>query len=316
MKRLRGQCILAIAVLAALGFGPWRTVIAQEGSKDIKSGEVMERPASSVAGGAVNNSAAGGGKPAINRPRRNVTYHSSRPFGKAPVAPGMEYAAVGVTIWRLQNADGSKELDQEGQEAQLEQVESSAPLGIGSMVRIGIEPLTRDGFLYVIDREQFADGTYGVPRLIFPTLRTRGGNNRVRANELVLIPRPPSYFRINPSSTGKTQTAEVLAIILSPTPLDLPASLGDKPMTLGEPLFKSWERQWSVPINVLEMNGGAGLTTSVKAQTEGSKSLDQEGDERQQLTQGDPFPQTIYRVAISKGKALLVTAALRFKANP
>jgi hypothetical protein len=57
------------------------------------------------------------------------------------------------------------------------------------------------------------------------------------------------------------------------------------------------------------------LTTSVKSQVEGSKSLDQEGEERQQLTQSDPLPQTIYRATIVKGKSLLVTTALRFKAG-
>ena len=178
---------------------------------------------------------------------------------------------------------------------------------------IGIEPLTHNGFLYVIDREQFADGSYGTARLIFPTLGTRNGNNSVRAHELVLIPRPPSYFRINPSSAGKTQTAEVLTMILSPTPLQLPAALGERAMTLRDALFKSWERQWSAPVNVLEQNGGAGMTTSVKAQVERGKSMDQEGQEAQPLTQEDPLPQTIYRATIVRGKPLLVTTPLRFK---
>jgi len=315
MKRRRNQFIVGFAAVTALCSGSWRSVAAQEGSKDIKSEEVIERP-NSASGGSVGNSSAGGGrsKTPPNK-RRSATYRSLRPFSKAPVSPAMEFAQLGVTIWRLQKSDGSKDLEQEGQEAQLEQVESSTALSIGSTVRIGIEPLTHDGFLYVIDREQFADGTYGAARLIFPTLRTRNGNNSVRANELVLIPRPPSYFRINPSTTGKTQTAEVLTMILSPTPLRLPAPPGERAMTISDALFKSWEKQWSAPVNVLEMNGGAGLTTSAKAQVEGSKGMDQEGEERQQLTQSDPLPQTIYRATIAKGKALLVTAPLRFKAG-
>jgi hypothetical protein len=295
----QGALMLAACLIAVLGHG--RPVAAQEGSKDIKSAEVIERPA----------------KAAIPspKPRRNVTYRASRPFTRARPASNMEYAQLGVTIWRLVKADGSKELAQEGEEAELEQVEASTGLSIGSRVRMGIEPLTHDGFLYVVDREQFANGTYGAARLIFPTLRTRNGNNSVRAHELVLIPRPPSYFRINPSSTGQNQTAEVLTMILSPMPLQLPAPLGEKAMTLSNELIKSWERQWSAPVNVLEMNGGAGLTTSVKAQAEGAKSLDQEGEERQQLTPDDPLPQTIYRATIRRGGALLVMVPLRFKAK-
>lgn len=313
MRRQRNQFIVGLAFLATLGCGHWRSVAAQEGSKDIKSEEVIDRP-NSASGGSVGPSDAGGGRAKSPPKRRTATYRSLRPFSKAPVAPTLEYAQLGLTIWRLQKSDGSKDLVQEGEE-QLEQVESSTALIIGSTVRIGIEPLTHDGYLYVIDREQFADGSYGAARLIFPTLRTRNGNNSVRAHELVLIPRPPSYFRINPSTTGKTQTAEVLTMILSPAPLQLPAPLGDKAMTVSDALFKSWEKQWSAPVNVLEMNGGSGLTTSVKSQVEGSKGLDQEGEERQQLTKSDPLPQTIYRATINRGKALLVTTPLRFKAG-
>jgi hypothetical protein len=315
MRKQRNQFIVGLAFLATLSCGHWRSAAAQEGSKDIRSEEVVDRP-NAVAGGAVENSNAGGGRTKTTTiptgKRRTATYRSLRPFSRTPVAPAMEYAQLGLTIWRLQKSDGSKDLEQEGQEAQLEQLESSTALSIGSTVRIGIEPLTHDGYLYVIDREQFADGTYGAARLIFPTLKTRNGNNSVRAHELVLIPRPPSYFRINPSTTGKTQTAEVLTMILSPTPLQLPAPLGDRAMTLSDALFKSWEKQWSAPVNVLEMNGGLGLTTSVKSQVDGSKGLDQEGEERQQLTQSDPLPQTIYRASIVRGKALLVTTPLRF----
>jgi len=310
MKRIRLIALPATCVIV-LCAGQLRSVKAQEGSKDIgvvPSEEVVNRPTHAAMGGTGSNSA-----PA--KPRRHATYRSSKPFTKGAPAPTMEYAQVGFTVWRLQKADGTKELGQEGDEAKLEQVESSTALTIGSTVRIGIEPLTRAGFLYVIDREQFADGSYGAARLIFPTLRTRNGNNSVHAHELVLIPRPPAYFRINPSSTGKTQTAEVLTMIFSPTSLQLPEPLGDKPMTLSDPLFKSWEAKWSAPMNTLELNGGAGTTTSVKAQAEGSKSLDAEGQEAQQLTQEDPLPQTVYRATIRRGAAFLATVPLRFKSQ-
>lgn len=312
MKRMKLIALPATSVIV-LSVGHLCLVTAQEGSKDIgvvKSEEVVNRSAQAAGGGSTTNRAS------VSVARRNVTYRPSRRFTRVPPAPTMEFAQVGLTVWRLQEAEGAKEMDQEGKEAKLEQLEASKQLSLGSMVRLGIEPLTHDGFLYVIDREQFADLSYGAARLIFPTLSTRNGNNRVRAHELVLIPRPPSYFRINPSSTGKTQTAEVLTIIVSPTPLQLPAALGERAMTISDRLFKSWETQWgTTSVNVLEMNGGAGLTTSVKAQVEGAKSMDQEGQERQQLTQDDPLPQTIYRATVRRGRALLVTVPLQFKAG-
>jgi hypothetical protein len=284
--------IVAACVLSVISNGSI-TAQEQEGSKGIESKEVIERPAR-----------AGNTRPSVTKPRRR-TYRSSKPFTKRPTTTDTEYAAVGVTLRRLQVKEGSKDLDQVGEEAQLEQVKTDAPLSIGSRIRIYLEPLLRDGFLYIIDREQFADGTYGTPRLIFPTLRTREGNNQVRTNELIQIPRPPSYFRINPSNTGKTQVAEVLTIIISPVALQLPAPLGDKAMTFSAEQFKEWARKWSSPVTLFEMESGAGQTTGVK-------SLDQMGEEAQ-LTEDDLLPETVYRAIIKKGNPLLVSVPLRFQ---
>lgn len=89
----------------------------------------------------------------------------------------------------------------------------------------------------------------------------------------------------------------------------------DKPLALSAEKIKEWERLWGTQSNRLELEGGAGQTTSAKAQTEGSKSLDQEGEEAQ-LTEDDPLPQTVYRAAIKTGNPLLVTVPLRFRATP
>ena len=304
-KRTR-PCLLVI-IFCMIGVGCMHPAAAQaqegskgieskEGQKGIESKEVVYRPAKA----ATATHAPG------TKPRGRVTYRSSKPLSKRPPAAGTEHVKVGLTIWRVQS-DGAKGFDQVGEESHtLEQVEANTPLSIGSNVRLGIETLTHDGYLYVIDREQFADGAYGPARLIFPTLRTRKGNNRVSVNERILIPRRPSYFRINPSSTGKPQVAEVLSIIISPTQLQLPAALGDKPLTLSVEQFKDWESKWSAPVSQLEIEGGAGETT-------GAKDLGQVGEESQQLTEDDPLPQTVYRVTVRRGSPLLVTVPLRFE---
>lgn len=287
--------IVAACALCVIGGGSTTAQAQEEGSKGIESKEVVDRPANAAKS-----------RPPATKPRRRETYRTSERLTKRAPAPDIEYAAIGVTIRRLQVKAGSKDLEQVGEEAQLEQVEAGTPLSIGSSVRIYLEPIARGGFLYVIDREQFDDGTYGTPLLIFPTLRTRRGNNRVGANELIQIPNPPSYFRIKPSGTGKTQVAEVLTVIISPTPLELPASLAEKAMPLAAKQFKEWEASWSSPITSFEMEGGVGQIT-------GAKDLEQVGEEGQ-LTDDDPLPETVYRATVKKGSPILVTVPLRFGA--
>ncbi|HEX8847213.1 MAG TPA: hypothetical protein VF791_21395 [Pyrinomonadaceae bacterium] len=298
------RLLLIIVCALALSFGSASAAQAQ-GSRGIRSEEVVIRIKSPI----------GGKRPprrGNTRPKRPVTYSSDKPFTNVRNQLDMEYAQLGVTIWRLQG--NSKELTQEGIESQtLEQVEATTSLSIGQSVRIGIEPLSRDGYLYVIDREQFADGTYGKPVLIFPTLRTRKGNNRVRVNQLIYIPMPPSYFRITPSRMGKTQVAEVLTILLSPTPLQLPVPISERPLTLDPSQVAQWEKLWGTQANRLEMEGGAGQTTPAISQTDGTKGFEQVGTE-DPLTDDDPLPQTIFRAAIKAGNPLLVTVPLRFKA--
>ena len=307
-KKSDYQRILVVLMLLVWVSGQGLSANAQDRSKDIgvvRSEEVVQRPKETGQGQTTTKSSV------VTSPG-NSTYRPSKRFIQERLKRTMEYAQLGLTVWRLQR-DGTKGLDQEGEEAKLEQLEASTQLRVGSAVRLGIEPLTRNGYLYVIDREQFSDGTYGAARLIFPTLRTRSGDNSVRAHALVLIPRPPSYFRVNPSSTGKKQRAEVLTIIMSPMPLDLPEPLSDRPMVLSNGLLKLWETKWPARITVLELNGGAGMTSLAKAQTESTKTLDQEGNEAEPLTQSDPLPQTVYRATIRRGTPFLVTVPLRFK---
>jgi hypothetical protein len=101
---------------------------------------------------------------------------------------------IGVTIWRLRPARdtdvGGRVLVLDGlKQAQYtpERIEASTTLNIGDRVRITVES-PRPGFLYIIDREQYVDGSFGEPMLIFPTLKTRGGDNRVMPGKLIDIP--------------------------------------------------------------------------------------------------------------------------------
>src|SRR5947208_9585192 len=154
---------------------------------------------------------------------------------------------IGVTIWRLRP---SRESDQGGRvlvldglkQAQYtpERIEASTPLNVGDRVRITVES-PRPGFLYIIDREQYLDGSFGEPMLIFPTLKTRGGDNRVMPGKLIDIPAQEdqySYFTAQPAGSRRDQVAEVLTVILVPSPL--PVTIGDQPLKILQSQVSEW----------------------------------------------------------------------------
>jgi len=134
---------------------------------------------------------------------------------------------IGVTVWRLrpsQSSDvGARVVVLDGlrqTEMTPERIEADTPLNIGDRVRLTIES-PRPGFLYIIDREQYADGSFGEPMLIFPTLHTRGGDNRVAPGRLIDIPAQEdqySYFTAQPTGNRRDQIAEVLTVIAGAPP--------------------------------------------------------------------------------------------------
>src|SRR5262249_25369034 len=105
--------------------------------------------------------------------------------GGTPVAASGGFAQLGLTIWRLRPATAADTgarliVQKESETIELipERLPANAPLHIGERIRFSFES-PQAGYLYVIDREQFADGSMGEPVLIFPTTRTRNGANQV-----------------------------------------------------------------------------------------------------------------------------------------
>jgi hypothetical protein len=283
-----------------LGAAVSRPIAAQEeeGSKGIKA-EVFigNRPA----------------EPSRRRPAvaRKPTYKSSQVVSSDGPPPGKVFAQVGVTIWRFRPAtaaDKTKELveEEDAQPTQwsLERIAEGTLLAPGQKVRLGIESLSRDGYLYVVDREQYADGSFGEARLIFPTKRTPEGANSVKAGKIVYIPAAPRYFRIKPSQTSKGHVAEVLTVLVSSKPLVDAAQLSMSPMVIERAQLESWEKQWGATPTKFEMEGGVGQTMSEKEQAAGLGNSE--------LTRNEPVPQTIYRVAIKPEDNLVLTVPLRF----
>jgi len=216
---------------------------------------------------------------------------------------------VGITIWRLRASLPEDDKDvvisnlDGGEELTPERIEAETPLLEGQKVRVSIET-ARSGYLYVIDREQYADGTFGAPYLIFPTLRTNGGNNEVMAGRLIEIPAwndHPRYFTMQTSRPD--QTAEVLTILVTPTPLP-GLRIRRDPLQLTQEEIISWEKRWGAKVQRLEARGQAG-----KPYTKAEKNAST--DRTRLLTHNEPLPQTMYRLETKPGDPMLLNIPLR-----
>jgi Domain of unknown function (DUF4384) len=220
---------------------------------------------------------------------------------------------IGITVWRLRparaNDEGARVLVTDGRkQAQWipERIESATRLDIGDRVRITIES-PRPGFVYIIDREQYADGSFGEPMVIFPTLRTRGGDNRVMPGKLIDIPAQEdqySYFTAQPTGGRRDQVAEVLSVVLSPQ--QLPLKIGDQPLHILPSQIAEWEKLWGGLAETLELVDGAGRTWTKEEKAASAAN-------GRQLTQSGPPPQTVYRLAARQtGGPLMVTVPLKY----
>lgn len=220
-------------------------------------------------------------------------------------------AQIGLTIWRFrptQASDQTKEIvveeDEKPSEWTLERVEEGTWFAPGQRIRLSIESLSRDGYLYVIDREEYADGTLGEPVLVFPTQKT-AASNYVQAGRLIYLPSATSRFKIKPSETAKLHIAEVLTVIVAPKLLINTDRLGKSFTRLQRIQVEDWLKQWETSVVKFEMDGGAGqVMTEVEQSAAKQNSV--------LLTQEDPAPQTVFQVAAKPGNPLLITVPLKF----
>ncbi|MFN7945752.1 MAG: hypothetical protein U0Z53_10385 [Blastocatellia bacterium] len=220
--------------------------------------------------------------------------------------------ALGVTVWQLQPARPSQrgerlllQAGSEGMQWVPVRVSAAAPLQEGSRIRLSIEPV-RSGFLYVVDREQFADGSVGEPLLIFPIASIRGGSNQVSRGRIIEIPDRQDeipYFsiqRIRPDHTG-----ELLTILITPQPLS-ELVIGDKPLRLTDAQVALWEQQWGQQTGHLEYSAGIGAPLTKVEKEAGA-------DPARTLKDNDPVPQSVfYNPQAKPGEPLMVKFRLQY----
>jgi hypothetical protein len=243
--------------------------------------------------------------------RRPVS--AQKPAAKATLPSGssqVKGALIGLTVWRLRpskpgDSAGMRALIQEdatNQQWTPERIASGTRLIEGQRVRISVEA-AESGFLYVFDRDEYADGAKGDSYLIFPTLRERGGDNRIAPGAVVEIPASddsPPYFKVQRSRPN--QTDEVLTIVVTPQPLR-GLEIGRQRLKIEEARLAAWEREWRTKSSHLEAPAQEG-----KAYTAAEKEA---GKGQKLLTQNDPTPQTMYEVDAKQGEAAMVQLRLK-----
>ncbi len=248
-----------------------------------------------------------GSAPKKNTRRRPTGYRLATP--NVPTNNVAPETVVGVTLWRLRPArqsDSGERLivheDNSDNEWIPERISANTRLVQGDKLRISVEAV-RGGYLYVIDREQYADGSLGEPYLIFPTTRTAGGDNQVAIGRLVEIPAQddnPPFFTMKKSRAD--HVAEVLSVIVSPTKLE-GVQITAKALKLTDAQVTAWEKSWGSNVGNLEMS------------TAGQAWTKEEKDARTRaLTASAPPPQLVfYRSSVKPTEPMFVKLRLNYR---
>ena len=251
------------------------------------------------------------------RPAKRYRFVDSSSPNAKPFA-GEKIEQLGVTLWRLRPAQetdtGARMTVREESKSSEwipERIEMDTPLSTGDRVRLTIES-PREGYLYVVDRDLYSDGKMGDAMLIFPTRGMRGGNNQVLPGRLIDLPGQednPNYFTASPrrSAQGSEQVGEILTIVITKTPLKL--TIGQRPLLISAVEIANWEKAWGSEFERFEMVDGAGNGWT-KEEKEASAA-----NGSRQLTQADPSPQTIYRIASTNKTAFLINVRLKYAGN-
>jgi hypothetical protein len=228
--------------------------------------------------------------------------------GKSSDGPAMKSGneVVGLTLWQLRPSvksdDKSVRLLEREDENTLEwtpvRVDSDTAFALGDRVRLSFES-PRDGYLYVIDRELYEDGSFSEPFLIFPTLKDYNGNNKVMAGRVIEVPK--TSFRLK--SKRADYKGERLSFIVTPEPL-AGLAIGPRMIQLDTVQVNNWEKNWSVVAEKWELETGKGQVYT-KAEKEAGESLSR------LLTQDDELPQTIFVIASKPGNPFLLNLPMR-----
>jgi hypothetical protein len=214
---------------------------------------------------------------------------------------------LGVTFWRLRPLIEDEDddaptfsviLGEKRENWTAERVNSTTEFQIGDRVRFTIES-SRAGYLYIVNREFYTDGSTGDASLIFPTLRTRGGDNSVSAGTLIEVPGANDsvpYFTIKPQR--KDYAGEELVVIISP--IKIPGiELEKRAQRITREKVEKWLEDWGARVDIYDAADGMGIAyTAEEAEAANSTS--------RALTQEEPLPQTLYKAKVRSDLPFIV----------
>jgi hypothetical protein len=235
---------------------------------------------------------------------RRRAYRNATP--NVPVNNVAPETVVGMTLWRLRRprqTDSGERLivHEDNTEWMPERISATTRLAQGDRIRISVEAV-RAGFVYIIDREQYADGSLGEPYLIFPTNRTGGGDNEVAIGRLLDIPAQddsPPFFVMKKSRTD--HVAEVMSVLVTPKRLE-DIKITDKALKLTEEQVASWEKSWGSSVGRMEM-----------AMAGQSWTKEEKDARTRALTASAPPPQLLfYRPSVKPTEPMFVKLRLAY----
>lgn len=312
----RISAVLFLLMLCSVGIG-------QDGSRSIKSEEYLnKRPEGSRSDTKAQSSSTRDDRG--NRPgtgSRSHVYSVDKNFPDGPPPRNQEYVRIGVTIWRFspgQCAIPNCPLPSGGDKGLVDtaagtRVDDSSALRTGERVRLAVESLSHDGFIYIIDREQFADGTFGEPYLIFPTRSIHNGNNYARPGLQIQLPRAGGCFCVKSRNPQQVLVADNLIVIVSPQPLLSAGEIGVKEIPLPAKIASYVSRAARERSHRGALKDGVGLSQTAAESNAGTKGL---FDTEPALTQNDLPPQNFYQSLVPRGAAAVFSLFLRYDNKP
>lgn len=206
------------------------------------------------------------------------------------VDPG---AVIGVTVWQLRQYkagdQGERLLVHKGAtrvELEPRRVSAQTVFRKDDKVRISVEA-AHEGYLYVVDQEEYRNGKLGEPYLIFPVSTIRGGENHLLPAQIAEIPAQdddPPYFEIKMSRPD--HIGEQLTILLSPSPLkDVVSAPGEQRLSSAQ--FAEWERNAHINAGMAEMEASVYSSWSSEEKKAGLNPVIT-------LPAGAPHPQLLF----------------------
>ena len=335
--------IATVLILALAGLAGWMWL--GSGTKTVEADEiVVSRPEKPVT---INNQTGNSPTVAENKPQtvsqtsEKPVYDADKdfPLGKSP--NGMVFAQIGITFWRSRPATSQDDRNVVARETNdtAESVYESKDefIKYGDLFYLSIEAMVGDfltdratnnflgqkgGYVYIINREQYEDGTFGKARLIFPHLKSYNGKNLLKAGEPIVLPEPimkprdpqkgARPYNVSRSSSGKNQIAETYLIIISPWEFQLPEAVSEKVMILPDSLIDDWQNKYGGKMYQATLRNGNRKALTIREQTVMSRETN---DTAEPLTQSETntLPQTVYKGAVKIGNPAMFTVALKFK---